>query len=71
MPVFVLGDHQLVLVAVLHASVMREVLRPMVGSKSAVDGPIEFDDVDVVGDADGKVKMSDVRLAVSPPNPLT
>ena len=71
MPTFVLRDERLVLVAALPASVMRDVLRPVVGSQSAVYGPIELDDVDVVGDADRKVEMFDVRLVANPPSPLT
>ena len=58
MPTCVLRDRELVLVATLH--VMRDVLRPVVGSQAAVYGPIELE---VVGDADGKVDDDGAVLA--------
>ena len=47
----------------LSAQVVNDVL--------AVDGPVELDDVDVVGGANGQVEIFDMHLAVDPLNPMT
>ena len=59
----VLKDHKLVVVAVLHACVVRDVLGPMVGNKFGVDDIDELDAVDVVAGAHGQAEIFNIHLS--------